>query len=54
MTIVLKMITTQDVETQYGMRKCEAEYWLNMEPATGRPRSTALSSVSDPEIKWDG
>merc|ERR1719369_436887 len=39
-----------DVETQYGMRKCETEYWLNMEPATGRPRSTALSSVGDPEI----
>jgi len=43
-----------DVETQYGMRKCETEYWLNMEPATGRPRSTALSTVGDPEIKWDG
>lgn len=43
-----------DVETQYGMRKCCPDFWLKMEPATGRPRSAALSSVNDPEIQMDG
>eukprot|EP00092_Neocalanus_flemingeri_P007860 GFUD01008486.1.p1 GENE.GFUD01008486.1~~GFUD01008486.1.p1 ORF type:complete len:377 (+),score=101.44 GFUD01008486.1:169-1299(+) len=44
----------QDVETQYGLDKCCKEFWLNMEPATGRPKSAAMSTVHDPEIKMDG
>jgi hypothetical protein len=52
--ITRNKIVVKDVETQYGMRKCCPDFWLKMEPATGRPRSAALSSVNDPEIKMDG
>jgi len=43
-----------DIETMYGMDKCCKDYWLNMAPATGRPKSAAMSTVHDPEIKMDG
>ena len=44
----------QDVETLYNMKKCCKDFWLNMEPATGRPKSAAMSSVKEPEINMDG
>jgi len=43
-----------DIETMFEPRQCCQEYWLNLEPATGRPRSSAWSSVTDPEISLEG
>jgi len=40
----------QDVETMYNPLKCRPDYWRTMEPATGRPKSTAVSKVPDPEF----
>merc|ERR1719369_2305580 len=37
----------QDVDTMYTMDKCTKDYWLYRNPATGRPKSAALSSVKD-------
>merc|ERR1712059_155944 len=36
-----------DVETMYGAYKCSKDYWLTLEPSTGRPKSLACSKVKN-------
>jgi len=40
----------KDVETMYGSAKCCPNYWKDMQPSTGRPKSSACSTVPDPEF----
>ena len=38
----------------FSAKKASNEFWLDMNPTTGRPKSAAMSSVPDPEILMDG
>jgi len=44
----------KDIETMYSKMQCCKDFWLNLEPATGRPKSSAWSCVDDPEIDLEG